>query len=163
MIVDKLPEIATNVSKPLENTKEMVFVSSDGSGPSQLTGDITKMMAQIPATVHGLTGVVCLPVSSSLRLIFSLFDISVCVLLTVNVVCMHMLVSIPRLHAFSLFVSLRPSPSDSLHCENTYKTKTSQWPSAYASRVREHCTDAHNTLSLARLPTRMLTHRTSGR
>ena len=61
MIVDKLPEIATNVSKPLMNTKEMVFVSSNGSGPSQLTGDITKMMAQIPATVHGLTGVVCLP------------------------------------------------------------------------------------------------------
>ena len=57
MIVDKLPEVAEKMAKPLEKTKEMVFVSSDGSGPSQLTGDISKMMAQIPATVHGLTGV----------------------------------------------------------------------------------------------------------
>ena len=57
MIVDKLPDVAEKMAKPLEKTKEMVFVSSDGSGPSQLTGDISKMMAQIPATVHGLTGV----------------------------------------------------------------------------------------------------------
>ena len=57
MIVDKLPEMAANVAKPLEKTKEMVFVSSDGSGPSQLTGEISRVMAQIPATFHALTGV----------------------------------------------------------------------------------------------------------
>mmetsp|Transcript_3650 Transcript_3650/g.5285 ORF Transcript_3650/g.5285 Transcript_3650/m.5285 type:complete len:493 (+) Transcript_3650:97-1575(+) len=57
MVVDKLPEIAANMAKPLEKTKEMVFVSTDGSGPSQLTSDISKMMATLPATVHGLTGV----------------------------------------------------------------------------------------------------------
>jgi len=33
-----------------------VFVSTDGSGPLQLTSDISKMMATLPATVHGLTG-----------------------------------------------------------------------------------------------------------
>merc|ERR1712224_887081 len=55
MIVDKLPELAKNMSAPLGRTKEMVFVSNDG-GPSQLTNDVGRMLSQLPATVKGLTG-----------------------------------------------------------------------------------------------------------
>jgi len=57
LIVDKLPEIATAMSAPLANTKEMVFVSNDGKSASALTGDVATMMSQVPATVKGLTGV----------------------------------------------------------------------------------------------------------
>merc|ERR1712224_693307 len=56
MIVDKLPELAKNMSAPLGRTKEMVFVSNDGKGPSQLTNDVGRMLSQLPATVKGLTG-----------------------------------------------------------------------------------------------------------
>ena len=56
MIVDKLPELAKNMTAPLSQTKEMVFVSSDGKGPSQLTNDVGRMLSQLPATVKGLTG-----------------------------------------------------------------------------------------------------------
>jgi len=56
MIVDKLPELAANMSAPLGQTKEMVFVSNDGKGPSQLTNDVGRMLSQLPATVKGLTG-----------------------------------------------------------------------------------------------------------
>jgi len=57
MVVDKLPELATAMSAPLANTKEMVFISQDGKSASSLTGDIATMMSQVPATVKGLTGV----------------------------------------------------------------------------------------------------------
>ena len=57
MIVDKLPELAKNMAEPLKNTKEMVFVSNDGSAGSQLTTDVGRMLSSLPATVEGLTGV----------------------------------------------------------------------------------------------------------
>jgi len=56
MIIEKLPEIAKNVAEPLQKTEKMVFVSSDGSSGSQLTGDITRILGQLPDVVEGITG-----------------------------------------------------------------------------------------------------------
>ena len=57
MVMEKMPELAANMAAPLANTKEMVFVSNDGSSASTLTNDVSKMLSQLPATVQGLTGV----------------------------------------------------------------------------------------------------------
>jgi flotillin len=57
MIVERLPEMCKNMAAPLASTGNLVFVSSDGSGPSQLTADISKMLATVPDAVQGLTGV----------------------------------------------------------------------------------------------------------
>ena len=57
MVVEKLPELAANMAAPLANTKNMVFVSNDGHAGSGLTGDIGRMLSQLPATVEGLTGI----------------------------------------------------------------------------------------------------------
>lgn len=57
MVVEKLPELAANMAAPLANTKNMVFVSNDGNAGSGLTGDIGRMLSQLPATVEGLTGI----------------------------------------------------------------------------------------------------------
>ena len=35
----------------------MVFVSQEGNAGSMLTGDINRILAQLPETVEGLTGV----------------------------------------------------------------------------------------------------------
>lgn len=67
MIVEKLPELSSNIAKPLSNVDKMVFVSSDGSSGSKLTGDVSRIMAQLPETVEALTGV---NISSSLRKAF---------------------------------------------------------------------------------------------
>lgn len=56
LVVDKLPAIAHACADPLKKTDKMVFVSSDNSAGSQLTADVSKMMAQLPATVKSLTG-----------------------------------------------------------------------------------------------------------
>jgi len=56
LVVDKLPEIAHALADPLQKTEKMVFVSSDSSAGSQLTGDVGRMMAQLPETVKHLTG-----------------------------------------------------------------------------------------------------------
>jgi len=57
LIVDKMPELATAMAAPLANTKEMVFVSNEGNSASSLTGDVGRMMSQLPATVHALSGI----------------------------------------------------------------------------------------------------------
>lgn len=57
MIVEKLPEIAESVAAPLSKADKMVFVSQDGAAGSMMTGDINRIVAQLPATVEGLTGV----------------------------------------------------------------------------------------------------------
>lgn len=56
MVVERLPEIAHAVAEPLANTGSMTFVSSDGSAGSQLTGDVGRIMSQLPAAVQSLTG-----------------------------------------------------------------------------------------------------------
>ena len=57
MIVEKLPEIAEKMAAPLAKTEKMVFVTSDGTSASKVTGDIGRMMAQLPEVVEGVTGV----------------------------------------------------------------------------------------------------------
>lgn len=56
LVVDKLPAIAHAVADPLKKTEKMVFVSSDSSAGSQLTGDVSRIMAQLPETVRSITG-----------------------------------------------------------------------------------------------------------
>jgi flotillin len=62
-IVDKLitgmPEIARALAAPLANVDKITIVSTgngDSSGMSKITGDITKMAAQVPALFETLSG-----------------------------------------------------------------------------------------------------------
>ncbi len=54
-----LPEIAHAVAAPLAKTDRITLVSTggDGSGASRLTGDITKIMAELPAVIESLSGI----------------------------------------------------------------------------------------------------------
>lgn len=56
-VVDRLPEIVAAMTKPLENTEKMVFITDDGSTASKFTGDINKMLTSLPETVKTLTGI----------------------------------------------------------------------------------------------------------
>jgi flotillin len=62
MIIEKLPEIARAISEPLSKTEKIVIVDN-GTGTGQVkgaakvTGYVTDIMAQLPATVEALTGV----------------------------------------------------------------------------------------------------------
>lgn len=55
MVIEKLPEIASAIAQPLTKTEKIVMIGD--SGASKLTKDITNIMAQLPETVKGLTGV----------------------------------------------------------------------------------------------------------
>jgi len=57
MVVEQLPALASSIAAPLANTDKMVFVSQDGAAGSMLTGDINRIVAQLPETVEGLTGI----------------------------------------------------------------------------------------------------------
>jgi len=57
MIIDKLPEITRAVSEPLSKTEKIVMITSDGSGASKLTRDITNSVAQVPTILEALTGI----------------------------------------------------------------------------------------------------------
>jgi flotillin len=54
-----LPEIARAVAEPLTKTERITLVSTggDGTGASRLTGDVAKIMAELPAVVESLSGV----------------------------------------------------------------------------------------------------------
>lgn len=57
-----LPEIASAVAQPLAKTERIVVISSggsnsDGAGASKVTGDVTNIIAQIPAVIESLTGI----------------------------------------------------------------------------------------------------------
>jgi len=59
MLIDKLPEIAHAISAPLAKTDKIVIINSgndEGGGASKITGDITKIIAQLPPVVESLTG-----------------------------------------------------------------------------------------------------------
>uniref|UniRef100_A0A7S2S6C3 Band 7 domain-containing protein n=1 Tax=Mucochytrium quahogii TaxID=96639 RepID=A0A7S2S6C3_9STRA len=56
MVVEKLPEIAENISKPLSKTEKMVFISNDGNSASALTRDTVNILGQMPHMVKDLTG-----------------------------------------------------------------------------------------------------------
>lgn len=55
MVIEKLPEIAGAVAQPLTKTEKIIMIGD--SGASKITKDITDIMAQLPETVKGLTGV----------------------------------------------------------------------------------------------------------
>lgn len=59
--LDKLPEVAAAVTAPLAKTEKIVFVGSGGngggSGPSRLSRDVEKMIAEVPEVVKALTGI----------------------------------------------------------------------------------------------------------
>ncbi|NTV88777.1 MAG: flotillin family protein [Clostridiales bacterium] len=55
MVIEKLPEIANAIAQPLAKTEKIVMIGD--SGASKITKDITNIMAQLPETVKGLTGV----------------------------------------------------------------------------------------------------------
>jgi len=55
MVIEKLPEIASAISQPLSKTEKIIMIGD--SGASKITKDITNILAQLPETVKGLTGV----------------------------------------------------------------------------------------------------------
>jgi len=58
MVVDKLPEITRNFTRPLERMDKIVMINGDGSlGASKITAQVAKVMDQIPDVVASLTGV----------------------------------------------------------------------------------------------------------
>ncbi len=69
LILQALPEIAKAIAEPLGKTEKITIVSTggDGAGASKLTGDVAKIMAQLPPIVENLAGmdlkrlVECLP------------------------------------------------------------------------------------------------------
>ena len=59
LLFTALPEIARAVTEPLSKTDRITLVSTggDGTGASKLTGDVAKIMAELPAIVESLSGV----------------------------------------------------------------------------------------------------------
>ena len=60
LIVRVLPEIAGKISEPLSKTERMVIINNgngDGGGASKITGDVTRIMSQLPPVLESLTGV----------------------------------------------------------------------------------------------------------
>lgn len=55
MVIERLPEIAGAIAQPLAKTEKIVMIGD--SGASKITKDVTDIMAQLPETVKGLTGV----------------------------------------------------------------------------------------------------------
>ncbi|MER2598560.1 MAG: SPFH domain-containing protein [Caldilineales bacterium] len=61
-LIEALPQVATAIAQPLARTERIVVISNgsdgqSGAGASKITGDITNIVAQVPATVEALTGV----------------------------------------------------------------------------------------------------------
>jgi flotillin len=56
--IDKMPEIASAIASPLAKTERIVLVSTGGetAGADKVTRDVTKIMAQLPAVLEGMTG-----------------------------------------------------------------------------------------------------------
>jgi flotillin len=54
MIVDALPKLAAEVAAPLARTSDIVMLSGDSNG---VTGEISKLVSQLPPAVQALTGV----------------------------------------------------------------------------------------------------------
>ncbi|KAI4883320.1 hypothetical protein NFI96_024834, partial [Prochilodus magdalenae] len=67
MLLEKLPLMAEEISKPLAKAQKVTMVSSGGSevGAAKLTGEVLEIMTRLPATVEKLTGVNISQVSST--------------------------------------------------------------------------------------------------
>ncbi|XP_067426104.1 flotillin-1 [Emydura macquarii macquarii] len=59
MLLEKLPEVAEEISKPLMSVKKVTMVSSGNGdvGAAKMTGEVLDIMSKIPDTVEKLTGV----------------------------------------------------------------------------------------------------------
>ncbi|MCR4317046.1 MAG: SPFH domain-containing protein [Planctomycetes bacterium] len=62
MLIAKLPEIAREVAAPLSNIGNITLVSTGGENgsdgmASRISGEVTKVLAQLPPTVQALSGV----------------------------------------------------------------------------------------------------------
>lgn len=55
MMIEKLPEIAAAIAQPLSKTEKIVMIGD--SGASKITKDVTNILAELPETVKGLTGI----------------------------------------------------------------------------------------------------------
>ena len=58
-LIEALPEVASAISQPLAQTDRIVVISNGdgaGAGASKISGDITSIIAQVPATIEALTG-----------------------------------------------------------------------------------------------------------
>ena len=59
-LLTSLPEVAAAVSQPLAQTDRIVMIGGGGDGSigaSKLTGDVTKIVSQLPDLVESLTGI----------------------------------------------------------------------------------------------------------
>jgi flotillin len=57
-VLEVLPALAAAVSAPLAKTDKIVMIGGNGSSPgaAKITGDVTQVMAQMPAVLEALTG-----------------------------------------------------------------------------------------------------------
>ncbi|XP_032901711.1 flotillin-2 isoform X3 [Amblyraja radiata] len=53
MVLDALPKIAAQVAAPLAKTDEIVILGGDSH---RITSEVTRLLAEVPASVHALTG-----------------------------------------------------------------------------------------------------------
>lgn len=76
-LFEALPEVASAVSAPLAKTDKIVMIGgSDGSvGPSRITGEVTKIVAQLPEIVEALSGIDILATIRNLSGVVSRDDI----------------------------------------------------------------------------------------
>uniref|UniRef100_A0A8C2EN85 Flotillin n=1 Tax=Cyprinus carpio TaxID=7962 RepID=A0A8C2EN85_CYPCA len=67
MLLEKLPLMAEEISKPLSATNKVTMVSSGGSeiGAAKLTGEVLDIMTRLPQTIEKLTGVTISQVKTS--------------------------------------------------------------------------------------------------
>jgi flotillin len=59
MLIDVLPELAKAVAEPLSKVEKIVIVGGAGDsslGASKITGEVAKVMAQLPTIVESLGG-----------------------------------------------------------------------------------------------------------
>ena len=61
-LYETLPEVARAVAEPLSKTERIVVIStgggsSDGTGASKVTQDVTNTIAQLPVLIESLTGI----------------------------------------------------------------------------------------------------------
>merc|ERR1711871_1291385 len=58
MVVEQLPEIASNLVSPLNKVDKMVMINGEGDlGASKVTAEVSRVMTQVPDVVESLTGV----------------------------------------------------------------------------------------------------------
>ncbi|XP_023254958.1 flotillin-2-like [Seriola lalandi dorsalis] len=54
LVLEALPKIASKVAAPLAKTNEIVILNGEGS---RVTGEVNRLLAELPVSVKALTGV----------------------------------------------------------------------------------------------------------